>query len=69
LAPKNRLPSLADLYRVATQVVGVQPQTLVEAAAIVGDVVFTEDTPAIVIDGKEIQLSRTNAAISACISP
>jgi DNA-binding winged helix-turn-helix (wHTH) protein len=63
LAPKNRLPSLADLYRVATQAVGVQPQTQVEAAAIVGDVVFTEDSSAIVIDGKEIQLSRANAAI------
>jgi len=63
LAPNNRLQSLADLYRVATQTMGGQPERSHEEFSIVGDVVFTEDGPTMLIDGNEIQLSRANAAI------
>ena len=63
LAPGNRLESLADLYRVATQAAGGPPPTPIEAASIVGDVVFAEDSPAVFIDGNEIHLSRPAAEI------
>jgi DNA invertase Pin-like site-specific DNA recombinase/DNA-binding winged helix-turn-helix (wHTH) protein len=63
LASTKRLQSLSDLYRVATHVVEGQPQKQHQDVSIVGDVVFREDSPTMLIDGNEIQLSRANAAI------
>lgn len=63
LSPQNRLQSLADVYRVATQAMEGQSRNPPEEVSIVGDVVFTEDGSTMHIDGNEIQLSRANAAI------
>lgn len=63
LSPNNRLQSLAHLYRVAIRAIASRPQEPPDTTTIIGDVVFTEDSPTMTIDGSEIQLSRANAAI------
>ena len=65
LAAQNRLDSLADLVQVVTRAMQghKQQQIPTEKVSVVGNVAFTDADSTIVVDGREILLSRVNAAI------
>ena len=65
LATQNRLDSLADLVQVVTRAMQGQKQQHIstEKVSVVGDVIFTDENSTMIVDGREILLSRVNAAI------
>ena len=65
LAKRNRLESLKDFPRTAKRELESRPPAPLRAQAfsVVGDVLFTEDDPTVIVDGNEIPLSTRNAAI------
>ncbi len=63
LCPENRLPSIDDLYSIVTKAMEGHSQNPPEEVSIIGDVVFSQDDPTMVVDGSEIRLSRATAHI------
>lgn len=65
LARGNRLVSLSDFCRFATEQLEGQPPAPIrsQAFSVVGDVLFTDDNSTFIIDDTEIPLSTSNAAI------
>lgn len=65
LAAENHLGVISDLCRTAMREMEGQPPAPLrtEAFSVVGDVLFTEDDPTVIVDGNEIPLSTASAAI------
>jgi DNA invertase Pin-like site-specific DNA recombinase len=65
LAEENRLKSLTDFCRFTSFVMEGHPFAPIrtQAFATVGDVLFTDDNSTFIIDGNEIPLSTSNAAV------
>lgn len=63
LCPENRLRSIADLYSVVTKAMEGHSQNPPDAVSIIGDVVYSEEDPTMLIDGSAIRLSRATAHI------
>jgi hypothetical protein len=65
LAQENRLKSLTDFCRFTSFVMEGHPFAPIrtQAFATVGDVLFTDDNSTFIIDGNEIPLSTSNAAV------
>jgi len=65
LADEHRLESLRDLCGTATRIAEGHPAEPLrtEGFSVVGDVLFTDDDPTVIVDGNEIPLSTRNADI------